>query len=251
MSQQPVSIHQIQAQFGTDSANYEVLTDAAIRSKGVEGAAVEIGVRLGGGLQKIIDGLVESGQTPEKPVFGIDPYGNIEYYRDEIFKEGRCDYTNEMRDICMINLYLYCRQKNVNFYMFNLEDTEFFNRYADGVPIYAEHKSILNKYSVVHFDGPHTLGALDTEIAFFLERSDPGTVFVFDDVEMYEHAAVHNQLLEHGMETAMETPRKWSYVKKEHVDKKWEPMVGTPGWEPNATQYTPKSGPIFNYKIDL
>jgi hypothetical protein len=28
-------------------------------------------------------------------------------------------------------------------------------------------------------------------------------------------------------------------------------MVGTPGWEPNATQYTPKSGPIFNYKIDL
>ena len=76
MSQQPVSIHQIQAQFGTDSANYEVLTDAAIRSKGVEGAAVEIGVRLGGGLQKIIDGLVESGQTPDKPVFGIDPYGN-------------------------------------------------------------------------------------------------------------------------------------------------------------------------------
>jgi len=50
MSEQPVSIHQIQAQFGTDSANYEVLTDAAIRSKGVEGAAVEVGVRLGGGL---------------------------------------------------------------------------------------------------------------------------------------------------------------------------------------------------------
>jgi len=49
MSQQPVSINQIQAKFGTDSGNYEVLTDAAIRSKGVEGAAVEIGVRLGGG----------------------------------------------------------------------------------------------------------------------------------------------------------------------------------------------------------
>ncbi len=48
MSNQPVSIHQIAAQFGTDSGNYEVLTDAAIRSKGVEGAAVEIGVRLGG-----------------------------------------------------------------------------------------------------------------------------------------------------------------------------------------------------------
>ncbi len=36
MSNQPVSIHQIAAQFGTDSGNYEVLTDAAIRSKGVE-----------------------------------------------------------------------------------------------------------------------------------------------------------------------------------------------------------------------
>ena len=104
MSQQPVSIHQIAPQFGTDSGNYEVLADAARRSKGVEGAAVEIGVRLGGGLKYIIDGLVETGQTPEKPVFGIDPYGNIEYYRDEIFKEGRCDYTNEMRDICLINM---------------------------------------------------------------------------------------------------------------------------------------------------
>ena len=77
MSQQPVSIHQIAPQFGTDSGNYEVLADAARRSKGVEGAAVEIGVRLGGGLKYIIDGLVETGQTPEKPVFGIDPYGNI------------------------------------------------------------------------------------------------------------------------------------------------------------------------------
>jgi hypothetical protein len=68
---------------------------------------------------------------------------------------------------------------------------------------------------------------------------------------MYEHDAVHNQLLEYGMEIAMETPRKWSYVKKEHIDKKWEPVVGTPGWEPNAEQYTPKGGPSFNYKIDL
>lgn len=250
MSQQ-IGINRIQATFGTDSANYEVLTDAATRAKGVDGAAVEVGVRLGGGLKYIIDGLVATGQHKEKPVFGIDPYGNIEYYRDEIFKTGRCDYTNEMRDLCMINMYLYCRQNNVNFYFFNLEDTEFFQRYADGVPIYAEHKSIVNKYSVVHFDGPHTLGALDAEISFFLERSDPGSVFVFDDVEMYEHDAIHKQLLEHGMEIAMETPRKWSYVKREHIDKVWEPVVGTPEWEPNASQYTPKSSPLFNYKIDL
>lgn len=251
MSQQPVSIHQIAPQFGTDSGNYEVLADAARRSKGVEGAAVEIGVRLGGGLKYIIDGLVETGQTPEKPVFGIDPYGNIEYYRDEIFKEGRCDYTNEMRDICLINMYLYCRQQNVNFYMFNLEDTEFFTRYADGVPVYADYKQIVNKYSVVHFDGPHTLEALDAEISFFLDRTDSGAIFVFDDVEMYEHDAIHVKLLEHGYEGLMETPRKWSYVKKEHVDKVWEPTVGTPGWEPNAEQYTPKGGPAFNYKIEL
>ena len=68
---------------------------------------------------------------------------------------------------------------------------------------------------------------------------------------MYEHGVVHDQLLEYGMETALETPRKWSYVKKEHIDKKWTPVVGTPGWEPDTTQYTPKAGPIFNYKIDL
>lgn len=251
MTQQAVSINQIATQFGTDSANYEVLTDAAKRAKGVDGAAVEVGVRLGGGLKYIIDGLLETGQHTEKPVFGIDPYGNIEYYRDEIFKAGRCDYTNEMRDICMVNMYLYCRQNNVNFYFFNLEDTEFFTRYGDGVPVYAEHKSIVNKYSVVHFDGPHTLEALDIEIAFFKDRSDVGAVFVFDDVEMYEHDAIHEQLLNHGFEIAMETPRKWSYTKKEHVDKVWEPTVGTPDWQPNAEQYTPVAGPNFNYKIDL
>lgn len=248
---QSVGINQIKATFGTDSANYEVLVDAAKRSKGVEGAAVEIGVRSGGGLQYIINGLIETNQQNEKPVFGIDPYGNIEYYRDEIFKYGRCDYTNEMRDLCMINMYLYARQNNINFYFFNLEDTEFFARYADGVPVYAENKSLVNKYSVVHFDGPHTLEALDAEISFFLTRTDPGAVFAFDDVTMYEHDVIHNQLLEHGYDIAMETPRKWSYVKREHVDKEWQPSVGTPGWEPDDSQYVSKAGPSFNYKIDL
>lgn len=201
--------------FETDSANYEVLTNAVIRSSSAQGATVEIGMRRGGGTRYIVDALITTGQNKEKPHIAIDPYGNIEYYHDEINRVSRSDYTNMMRNDALFNMYLYCMQKDINFYFFNMEDTEFFSRFADGVPIYNENKYINDKYSMVHFDGPHTVDALDAEISFFHDRTDIGATFVFDDVGMYEHDIVDKYLVMAGYQVFEQTDRKWAYFKKE------------------------------------
>ena len=39
----------------------------------------------------------------------------------------------------------------------------------------------INKYDLVHFDGPHKTVDVIKEVIFFGERSHAGTVFVFDD----------------------------------------------------------------------
>jgi hypothetical protein len=63
--------------FDTDSQEYEILENAALNIKGVEGAIVEIGTRRGGSPKIIIDSLVQQEDT-KRSMFCIDPYGNIE-----------------------------------------------------------------------------------------------------------------------------------------------------------------------------
>jgi len=196
----------------TDSANYEVLTEGIKTVKNIKGMTCEIGLRRGGGTKHIIDALVESGQK-DKVHIAIDPYGNIEY-ADGNERIIRCDYTNKMRDECMVELYLYCLQMGISFIFFNLEDIEFFKRFADGVPVYQEVKTIQNEYSFVHFDGPHEKEILKTEIQFFHERTPVGAVFVFDDVALYDHEAhIHPVLKDLGWTLFLATDRKWAYRK--------------------------------------
>ena len=196
----------------TDSANYEVLAAGARKAAAVEGMTCEIGLRRGGGTKVIIDALVETKQNLSKTHIAIDPLGNIDYQpTDQITR--KFDYTNEMRDECLVNLYLYCLIHKVNFLFFNLEDSEFFDRFADGVPIYNESKRIEKAYSFVHFDGPHAVKALMVEIAFFHDRTKPGAVFVFDDVGQYDHVAVDRRLKELGWHLYEFSPRKWAYCK--------------------------------------
>ena len=233
----------------TDSANYEVLYEGVLMAKGVPGATVEIGVREGGGSKYIMDALVASEQHTEKVHIGIDPYGNIEYDRDNWFGVGRCDYTNEMRDRAMINLYMYAQQNKINFYMFNMEDTEFFARFADGVPVYNQNKFINNQYSFVHFDGPHTIEWLNLEVPFFHDRSPVGAVFAFDDVQMYEHELLDERLLEIGYERVMETERKWLYKKIEE-GKAWSDVVIPQDYEKKVLPLQQAQAPgVFSYKV--
>ena len=195
----------------TDSANYDVLTRGVIRASNVPGLTCEIGLRRGGGTKAIVDAIVESGA--KKTHIAIDPYGNIEYV-DSDTRVLRGGYTNAMRDECLVNLYLYCRRNEISFYFFNLEDSEFFRRYADGVPTYEHEKRIVNEYSFVHFDGPHSAAAVAAEVEFFHTRARPGAVFVFDDVNVYDHRKVDDLLEERDWELYETSERKWAYYKR-------------------------------------
>ena len=218
--------------FQVDSQEYEVLTNAALGIKNVEGAVVEIGTRRGGSAKMIIDTLYHNDDT-NRSMFCIDPYGNIEiectnlnmklHYPDtvlegdpdskEITKPYRFDYDNTMRNQIIPSLYFYAYSAGLNFNFFCLEDVEFFNRYADGVPVYQEQKKMENTYAFVFFDGPHDNKTLFFETEFFLKRVAIGSVFVYDDIWMYDHDAVEKMLFSAGFEILEKRTIKASYVK--------------------------------------
>ena len=218
--------------FATDSQEYEVLMNAAAQIANVEGAVIEIGTRRGGSAKMIIDVLASQGQ--KRSVFCIDPYGNIEIdctnlnmtmhnpdrkiegdkQSKEITSPQRFDYDNTMRNRVIPSLYYYAYQAGMNFTFFCLEDTEFFSRYSDGVPVYENEKKIENKYAFVFFDGPHDNKTLFLETDFFLNRCNIGTVFVYDDIWMYDHDAVEKMLFENGFEVLEKKQIKASYIKK-------------------------------------
>lgn len=195
----------------TDSDNYDILADAVERIRTIDGLTCEIGLRRGGGTKYILDALKATEQP--KTHIAIDPFGNIEYPEGDDDRVIRCDYTNAMRDECLVNLYLYCLQQKLPFVFFNLEDTEFFARFADGVPVYYNTKHLINQYALVHFDGPHTVRHLKIEIDFFHPRSPQGAVWVFDDVKLYDHQAIHTYLRSLGWSLYRTTNRKWTYRK--------------------------------------
>jgi hypothetical protein len=220
--------------FGTDSSEYEILYNAAKKIRGVEGAVVEIGTRRGGSAKLIIDALVENGDT-NRPMFCIDPYGNIDYpetnkamttfgYKVElqgdpnspdISNNIKHDYNNDMRNRIIPSLYYYAYARGLDFTFFCLEDTEFFKRYADGVPTYNEHKKLVNEYAFVFFDGPHINEVVDEELKFFVPRSIVGSVAVMDDIWMYDHDRIVEQkwLFPNGWEILEKGNIKASYKK--------------------------------------
>lgn len=195
-----------------DSWDYDLITRGIELSKDTEGICAEIGLRLGGGSKHIIDGIAEF--CPNKVAIAIDPYGSILYeHKEKQFI--RLDYTEDMKSDCLSNLYQYVKEKKVHFIFFNLEDIEFFNRYADGIPVYSIDKTVQNKYSFVHFDGPHAVDPILEEINFFLPRISKGTCFVFDDISKtdyyYNHDLVEKYLFDNGFKLIEKRDRKGLY----------------------------------------
>ena len=201
---------------GTDSGEYDQLDRAveAILDLDANALTCEIGLRAGGGTKRILDALNKSGQTARTHI-AIDPYGNIEYLTSE-GHATRHDYTNYMRNTCFAELFTYLRDElhnSINVLVFNLEDSEFFERYADGVPIYDEYKRLATKYALVHFDGPHALAPLRAEVAFFTPRLEVGAQVVFDDISNYPHdVEFEPELLAAGFKLEEKGSRKARYV---------------------------------------
>jgi hypothetical protein len=166
-------------------------------------------------------------------MFCIDPYGNIEIectnlnmaihnperkiegdlQSKEITSPQRFDYDNSMRNRVIPSLYFYAYQRDMDFTFFCLEDTEFFDRYNDGVPVYNNVKTLVNEYAFVFFDGPHDNKTLVLETNFFLKRAPVGAVYVYDDIWMYDHDAIEKMLFDAGFETLEKKNIKASYKK--------------------------------------
>lgn len=195
---------------GTDSVDYDQIVDGLFASLDVPGIVCEIGVRHGGSSQVILHSLAAFG-AKGKTVLALDPYGHLPYVQSESATH-RNDYTNSMRNAAMARLYELAQRAETNFVFMNLEDTEYFARFADGFPVYDMEKTLVNTYSFVHFDGPHSLATTTAEAEFFMARSSVGSVFVFDNVEdYYDHAPLAKKLAKAGWERTAYTKDKASY----------------------------------------
>lgn len=195
----------------TDSREYEILQDAVRGVKNVAGFTCEIGVREGGGTKLILDTLKQTGQS--KIHIAIDPFGNIDYEHWENRRE-KVDYTNRMKQTMLKNLYAYCYEQSMECLFFPLEDTEFFKRYADGIPIYNQSKTIMNQYALVFFDGPHSTRTILEEFEFFTTRIPVGGALVFDDIDQYPHMqTVDPHVRANGFAMVKQGECKVSYVR--------------------------------------
>jgi hypothetical protein len=178
-----------------DSLDYDVLYRAAQSVRTLRGLVCEIGTRKGGSLQYIFKALEQTGKT----IVSIDPYGNIDYAATEEFF-GKLDYTNDMKHEALSNIYAIAKDSGINYIFINLEDTEFFKRYRDGVPVYDISKTIVNDYALVFFDGPHDVKSIMKELEFFIPRTIQRGVYVFDDIQSYPHDTVENYLFSKGFD---------------------------------------------------
>lgn len=145
-----------------DSREYEFFDEAVKLLKNPIGVSVEIGVRRGMGSKCIIDAYRKYHPSIKLNHLGIDPYGNILYRTADRDPGGRLDYTNKMKQEALLDLI----KEYPEFNLVNLEDSEFFKRFADGYPIYNENKIMLTEYEVVHFDGPHDTDSVMKEVNF-------------------------------------------------------------------------------------
>lgn len=192
-----------------DSLDYELLTKGVELSKDTEGLTCEIGLRRGGGTKYIIDAIAE--HCPHKVHIAIDPYGSI-LYADKDNQKVRLDYTNDMAGEALPQIYGYAHSKKVRFIFFQLEDTEFMTRFFNGVPVYDHEKSIVDKYSFVHFDGPHSVNELWNEVQFFAYKSNPGACICFDDIKHYDHTELERLMFYHtNAKLIQKTERKALY----------------------------------------
>ena len=164
--------------------------------KSVPGLSCEVGLRRGGGTHLIMKTLLEN--DDKRTHVAIDPYGTILY--SDIAGVHRTDYTNQMRSETLSLLYKYSFENDINFLFFNLEDSEFYSRFIDGVPVYEMEKSIESKFAFVHIDGQHDLKSVFNAACYFKERIPLGGIIAFDNTDNYEHFSVDQLLRVAGFE---------------------------------------------------
>jgi hypothetical protein len=191
-----------------DSLEYEFFDEAIQLLKNPIGVSVEIGVRRGMGTKCIIDAYRKYHPSIQLKHLGIDPYGNILYRTSDNDKGGRLDYTNKMKQDALLAII----KEYSEFNFVNLEDSEFFKRYADGYPVYDFEKKLLTKYETVHFDGPHDTESVMKEVDFFLDRRPEQCVYIFDDIDTHDIDKIGEHLIWNGFKEFKKGKRKAVFI---------------------------------------
>ena len=191
-----------------DSSEYEFFDEAIQLLKNPIGVSVEIGVRRGMGTKCIIDAYRKYHPSLQLKHLGIDPYGNILYRTSDNDKGGRLDYTNKMKQDALLAII----KEYPEFNFVNLEDSEFFKRYADGYPVYDFEKKLLTKYETVHFDGPHDTESVMKEVDFFLDRRPEQCVYIFDDIDTHDIDKIGEHLIWNGFKEFKKGKRKAVFI---------------------------------------
>jgi hypothetical protein len=170
---------------------YDVMKKYVKTLKGVDGLSCEIGLRRGGGTKTIVDAFLEN--NDKRVHVCMDPYGNIIY--TDIVGPHRSDYTDDMKNETLAELYRYAFDKRVNILFFNIEDSEFYRRFCDGVPVYNEEKQYINSYCFVHVDGQHDVDSVKLAADFFVPRISIDGIIIFDNTDHYNHNPIHEYML--------------------------------------------------------
>ena len=191
-----------------DSLEYEFFDEAIQLLKNPIGVSVEIGVRRGMGTKCIIDAYRKYHPSIQLKHLGIDPYGNILYRTSDNDKGMRLDYTNKMKQDALLAII----KEYPEFNFINLEDSEFFKRYADGYPVYDFEKKLLTKYETVHFDGPHDTESVMKEVDFFLDRRPEQCVYIFDDIDTHDIDKIGEHLIWNGFKEFKKGKRKAVFI---------------------------------------
>ena len=191
--------------------DYEILAEYAYKVRDYEGLTCEIGLRLGDGSKAILNGIRQA-YKPRTHI-AVDPFGSIPYALKET-ETIPANFSNEMKNIALKDLSSFCIQnKHINFNFYPLEVEEFMARFADGVPVYSgAKKSLVNEYSLVFLDGPHTLEATLNQVKFFASRTK-GYIICDDVVGHYDHTPVNDYLLSQGWTCEINTKVKAVYGK--------------------------------------
>lgn len=203
--------------------SYDIQYKAAQHIKGVPGLTCEIGLFCGAGSESIMQGCIDNNDY--RTHIAIDPYGNIPYYCNDGNSPVQLGYDNQKKHTTLPKLHTWANEHNTDFIFFNMEDTEFFKRFSDGVPVYdsdilriaiSGYKRVINQYALVYFDGPHSLKIVLNEIDFFMPRTPPGGIWIFDNINYYDHASIEKVILKKMKEIVLcdELSKKYTTTRK-------------------------------------
>jgi len=186
----------------TDGNNYDLVQDACVSVLNIPGMICEVGCNHGGGMALLIKEFVRLGQ-PDRVFVGVDPYGDLPYQSSDRGVAKSTGYHNQTKNSFLSKIYALCHALEVNLTFINMTDTQFFARFADGIPVYVNTEAVHSTYALVVIDGPHTTSVVGEEFAFFKTRMSPGGIIIFDDIGDYDHMGFEPQILAAGFERVL------------------------------------------------